>query len=211
VLRGLGPSLVCVHSSWGVVEQRFDITGLPLKVPRNRLHASGPLLQRATDRSKAGDIVDWSEEEFHAFPPLGRSSTVAALLRHNQPTHFRDVDCQRERIWPTASVWRQADHRIRQSWPTGVNLRPHEREATAGFAQAAVSEASVHTGRMSPRGTRRPPDKRASQSLFTRPPNQRDMFTATGFLEPGADLLVSGMPKERMERGPQSASLPALE
>ncbi len=140
------PSLVCVHPRGASSEQRFDITGLPLKVHTNRLARFQAHYSTRHDRSKAGDIVDWSEEEFRALPPLETIIKVAdsapgtttntlpvTLIASANELGLLQVSCV------------SADHRIRQSWPLEFNLRPHERDSHSGLRSAAVSEASVHT------------------------------------------------------------------
>jgi hypothetical protein len=98
------------------------------------------------DRNKAGDIVDWCEEEFHALPPLETIIKVAdtapgtttntlpvTLISSANELGLLQVSCV------------SADHRIRQSWPLEFNLRPHERDSNSALRSATVSKASVHT------------------------------------------------------------------
>jgi len=75
LLRGLGPRL-SVFTLVASSEQRRH-HGLPLKVHTNRLARFQAHYSTRHDRSKAGDIVDWSEEEFHALPPLETIIKVA--------------------------------------------------------------------------------------------------------------------------------------
>jgi DNA-K related protein len=202
-------SLVCVLPRGASSEQRFDITGLPLKMHTNRLARFQAYYSTRHNRSKAGDIVDWSKEEFHALPPLETIITVpdsapgtttdtlpVTLIASANELGLLQVSCV------------SADHRIRQSWPLEFNLRPLEGDSHSELRSVAVSKASVHA---EPNVTAEALEAARTriQSLFTRSPNQRDMPTATRLLRNLEQIL--GMPKSEWNAALVRSLWPALE
>jgi len=142
--QSAGRSLVCVLPRGASSEQRFDITGLPLEVHTNHLARFQAYYSTRDDGSKAGDIVDWSEQEFNALPPLVTIIKVA----DSAP----DTTTNTLPVTLTASANQlgllqvscvSADDRIRQSWPLEFDLRPQEQDSQTALRSAAVPSASV--------------------------------------------------------------------
>ena len=203
------PSLMCVLPRGASSEQRFEITGLPLKLHTNRLARFQGYYSTRHDKSKAGDIVDWCEEEFHALPPLETIIKVAdsapgtttdtlpvTLIASANELGLLQVSCV------------SADHRIRQSWPLEFNLRPHERDSNSALRSTTVSKSSVH---FEPNVTAEALETARTriQSLFTRSPNKRDKLTATRVLRDLEQIL--GMPKSEWNAALVRSLWPALE
>ena len=203
------PSLVCVLPRGASSEQRFDITSLPLEVHTNRLARFRAYYSTRQDRSKAGDIVDWREAEFHALPPLETIITVAdsdtgtittslpvTLTASANALGLLEVSCV------------SADPRIRQSWRLEFNLRPHEQDGPGAHRAAAVSKASVH---IDPNVTAEALEaaRMRIQRLFTRTRNQRDVLTATRVLRNLEQILE--MPKSQWNAGLVRSLWPSLE
>jgi molecular chaperone DnaK (HSP70) len=203
------PSLVCVLPRGASSEQRFDITGLPLEVPTNRLARFQAYYSTRQDRSKAGDIVDWSEADFHALPPLETIITVAdsdtVTITNSLPVTLT-ASANELGLLEVSCV--SADARVRQSWRLEFNLRPHEQDGPGAHRSAAVSKASVH---IEPNVTSEALEaaRMCIQRLFTRTPNKRDVLTATRVLRNLEQIL--GKPKSEWNAGLVRSLWPTLE
>ena len=202
------PALVCVLPRGASPEQRFDITGVPLEVRTNRLARFQAYCSARHDRCKAGDIVDWSEEEFHPLPPLetiinvddlapGRTSDAlpVTLIASANELGLLHVSCV------------SADDRLKQFWPLEFNLRPHEHDGQP-VRSAAVSKvlvpikSNVTTAALEAARSH-------IQHLFARSANQRDLITATRLLRKLEQIL--GMAKIEWNAGLVRSLWPALE
>ena len=202
------PALVCVLPRGASPEQRFDITGVPLEVHTNRLARFQAYCSARHDRCKAGDIVDWSEEEFHPLPPLetiinvvdlapGRTSDTlpVTLIASVNELGLLHVSCV------------SADDRLKQFWPLEFNLRPHEHDGQP-VRSAAVSKvlvpikSNVTTAALEAARSH-------IQHLFARSANQRDLITATRLLRKLEQIL--GMAKSEWNAGLVRSLWPALE
>src|SRR5215472_10004374 len=144
--QSAGRSLVCVLPRGASSEKRFDISGLPLEVHTNRPTRFQAYYSTRDDRSKAGDIVDWSEQQFNALPPLVTIIKVAdsapATTADTLPVTLT-ASANELGIFQVSCV--SADRRVKQSWPLEFYLRPHEQNNPTALRSAAGASASVHT------------------------------------------------------------------
>ncbi len=200
------PSLVCVLPRGASSEERFEITGLPLEVQTNSLARFQAYYSTRDDRSKAGDIADWSEKDHHALPPLetvinvtdsapgiAANTLPVTLIATANELGLLQVSCV------------SADPSIRQCWPLEFNLRPHERDGQNTDKAVAVSvDAKPNVTAQALEAAR----TRIKQS-FDRPSKQREMLTATRLLRNLEQLL--GMPKSEWNAALVRALWPALE
>jgi molecular chaperone DnaK (HSP70) len=207
--QSAGRSLVCVLPRGASSEQRFDITGLPLEVHTNRPTRFQAYYSTRDDRSKAGDIVDWSEREFNALPPL-----VTVIKVADSAT---DITTNTLPVTLTASANElgllqvscvSADERIKQSWPLEFDLRPQEQDSKSALRSAAVSSASIHTEPNVSADALEAARNRI-QALFTRSLKQRETLTAARLLRNLEQIL--GMPKSEWNAALVRALWPALE
>ena len=202
-------SLVCVLPRGASSQQRFDITGLPLEVRTNHPARFQAYSSTRDDGSKAGESVDWNEQEFYALPPL------ATIIKVADPAP--DVSTNTLPVTLTANANElgllqvacvSADDRIRQSWPLEFDLRQHEQDnqsalqlgpAASAAAQIKpnVSADALHAARTRIR------------SWFTRSPRQREALTAARLLRNLEQIL--GMPKSEWNAALVRALWPALE
>ena len=141
-------SLVCVLPRGASSQQRFDITGLPLEVRTNHPARFQAYSSTRDDGSKAGDIVDWNEQEFYALPPLVTIIKVADpapdVSTNTLPVTLT-ANANELGLLQVACV--SADDRIRQSWPLEFDLRQHEQDNQSalqlGPAASAVETAPL--------------------------------------------------------------------
>jgi molecular chaperone DnaK (HSP70) len=200
------PSLVCVLPRGASSDQRFQIAGLPLEVQTNRLARFQAYYSTRDEASKAGEVVDWSEADHHALPPLqtvinitdSAPGTTAdtlpvTLIANANELGLLQVSCV------------SADPSISQSWPLEFNLRPHEQNDQNAFNTAAVSvDAKPNVTAQALEAARA-----RMQHLFNRPSKQREMLTATRLLKNLEQVL--GMPKSEWNAALVRALWPALE
>jgi molecular chaperone DnaK (HSP70) len=172
------PSLVCVLPRGASSEQRFEITGLPLELHTNRLARFRAYYSTRQDRSKAGDIVDWNEADFHAFPALETIITTAdsdtGIIATSLPVTLAASTNELD-LLEVCCV--SADPHISQSWRLEFNLRPQEQDGSGAHRSTAVSKGSVP---VEPNVTMEALDaaRMCIQRSFTRAPNQRGVLTA---------------------------------
>ena len=199
------PSYICVLPRGASSGARFKITGVPLELQVNR-----PARFQAYDSSrhegcKAGDIVDWSEEEFHPLPAL--------------QTVIRTADAESNPSFDTIPVTLLAganelgllqvscvsvDPRVRQSWPLEFSLRRHEHDdqslrlAPASGAVEPNVTATVLAAA-----------KTHVKHRFDRSANQRASITATRLLRELEQII--GMSKSEWNAGVVRSLWPAVE
>lgn len=183
--------------------------GLPLEVHTNQPARFQAYYSTRDDRSKAGDIVDWSEREFNALPPLVTIIKVAdsapGIATNTLPITLT-VSANELGLLQVSCV--SADNRVRQSWPLEFDLRPREQDSQSAVWSAAVSSASVHV-EPNASADRLEAARNRIQSLFTRSVKQRETLTATRLLKNLEQNL--GMPKSEWNAALVRALWPALE
>jgi hypothetical protein len=199
------PALVCVLPRGAFSEQRFDITGVPLEVHTNRRARFQAYCSARHDRCKAGDIVDWSEEEFHSLPPLETIINLADPAPSNTLPVTLVASANDLGLLHVSCV--SADHRIKQSWPLEFNLRPHEHDGQP-LRSAAVSKVLVETKPNVTAGALETARMQIQRS-FAGSANQRDLITATRLLKKLEQIL--GMAKSEWNAGLVRSLWPALE
>jgi molecular chaperone DnaK (HSP70) len=199
------PSYICVLPRRASSGARFEITGLPLELQVNRPARFQAYDSTRHEESKAGDIVDWSEEEFHPLPALqtvirAADAESGAALDTIPVTLVAGVN--ELGLLQVSCV--SADPRVKQSWPLEFSLRRHEhddqslRSAPASDAvepnisAAALAAAKTHAKRW-----------------FGRSTNQRDSITATRLLKSLEQII--GMPKSEWNAGAVRSLWPAIE
>jgi molecular chaperone DnaK (HSP70) len=203
------PTLVCVLSRGASSEQRFEITGLPLEVQMNRPARFQAYYSTRDDRSKAGDVAAWSEQDHHALPPLetviNTRDSAAGTTANTVPVTLI-AGANELGLLQVSCV--SANPSIRQSWPLEFNLRPHEQDGRNAFKTVAVSNASVHT---KPNVTAQALEAARAriQHAFNRPSKQREMLTATRLLRNLEQLLE--IPKSEWNAALVRGLWPALE
>jgi molecular chaperone DnaK (HSP70) len=202
------PSLVCVLPRGASSDQRFEITGLPLELHTNRL-ARFQAYYSTRHGSKAGDIVDWEDADFHALPPLETIITVAdadiGTIAKSLPV---TLTARANELGLLEVFCVSGDPRVRQSWRLEFNLRPGEQDGPSGHRSAAVAKGSVH---IEPNVTKEALEaaRMSIQRSFTRTPDQRGVLTATRVFRNLEQVL--GMAKSEWNAGLVRSLWPALE
>ena len=198
------PSLICVLPRGAPSQQRFEITGLPLEMQTNRLARFQAYSSPRLDRCAAGDIVDWSEEDFHPLPPLEtviRTADSAVGTASNTVPVTLVASANELGLLQVCCV--SADPCVKRSWPLEFNLRPRQDDGQA--RSAAVSRETKPN--IAPQALAAAQSQ--IQRLFARSANKREAITATRVLKKLEEIL--GMPKSEWNAGLVRSLWAALE
>src|SRR5271157_3938652 len=173
-----GPALICVLPLDAAAEQIFEINLPGLELRTDQLVSFQACSSTRHDRCRAGDVLPWDADAFHALPPLQTIIRTA-----------HGVDVGSDRTVPVRLAAKMnalgllqiscvgTDPQSPQSWPLEFNLRPHERGgagAPGAPAQAPVAPNAATEARQAAR------DHIAT--IFTRPP-QKSGLTANAVLK----------------------------
>jgi len=168
-------SLVCILPHGAPSGEVFELSGLDLKLRINRpvrfqIHTS-----TRHGANKAGDVVDFDPELFHALPPLETIATVAQPARGELPRTIPvTLNAKVNELGLLQVSCRSLAPGVRQRWPLEFALRPHESggappaRETAPDRQAEVSaapDALIGAGER-------------IKTAFTQPLAKRDELTA---------------------------------
>lgn len=199
---------MCVLPHGAVPEQRFDITGLPLEVQTNCLARFQAYYSTRDGGSGAGDIIDWSEEDHHALPPLETVVKVTDLAPGATATLPVRLIASANQLGLLQISFVSTDPSIRQSWPLEFNLRPHEPDGQAASKTVAVPDAPV-LANPNVTGQALEAARARIKSSFNSLPNRRETLTATRLLRSLEQIL--GTPKSEWNAALVRTLWPALE
>ncbi len=185
-----GPSLVCVLPRGAAAEETFEIGDLGLELRLNRPVRFQAFSSTRDQGRAAGAVVDWTEEDFQALPPL---ETVARLDRPpggragaRLPVTLR-ARLNELGLLQVACV--SADPTVRRSWPLEFDLRP--RGDGQGDARAPLTATGAPAGaapNVPPAALEAAQERITSQ--FERPLQRRDPLTATRLLKSLEGILA---------------------
>lgn len=131
-------SLVCILPRGAASEQMFELADLDLRLRINRLVRFQIYTSTRHDEKKAGDIVEWAPEEFHALPPLETIATVARPTSGELASTIPvALNAKVNELGLLQVSCRGLAPDIPQSWPLEFNLRPHERGLAAPVPRPA--------------------------------------------------------------------------
>ncbi len=195
-------SLVCILPRGASSGDAFELTGLDLKLRINRPVSFQIHTSTRHGANKAGDVVDFDPEAFHALPPLETIATVAQPARGELPRTIPvALDAKVNELGLLQVSCRSLARGIRQVWPLEFNLRPHEGghpSPAAETASAGQAEASAAPDALGSAGER-------IEAAFTGPLAKRDKLTAARLFQSLEQIhrTLQG----RLERYPRSRSL----
>jgi molecular chaperone DnaK (HSP70) len=188
-----GCSLVCILPQDAAPEETFDIADLALELRVNRPVRFQTYSSTRHGKSRAGDVVDWSEADFHALPPLETVAKVADSPR-GEPGRTLPVTltAKLNELGLLQVSCRSADQDIRQSWPLDFDLRPHEQRDRGALGPAATLAGPVQAEPNVVPAALEAARQRIG-SLFTQPLSKRDKLTAARLVQSLEKTL--GLPK----------------
>ena len=198
------PSLICVLPRGAPSQQRFEITGIPLKMQTNRLARFQAYSSSHLDACTAGEIVDWSEEDFHPLPPLEtviRTAYSAIETTSNTVPVTLVASANELGLLQVCCV--SADPCVKQSWPFEFNLRPRQYDGQPRSATVSretkpnVAPQTLATAQLQ------------IQRLFARSAKKREAITAPRVLKKLEQIF--GMLKSEWNAGLVRSLWAALE
>jgi len=137
------PPLVCVLPQGAAPSQLFEIADLGLKLRTDQLVRFQAYSSIGKSVSRAGDVVSWSEGEFHPLPPL-QTVVRAAELSGPQTAGMMPVGltAQMNALGLLQITCVSANPAVQRSWPLEFNMREHV-QGVAGALGARAREANV--------------------------------------------------------------------
>jgi molecular chaperone DnaK (HSP70) len=186
------PSLVCVLPQGAAPSELFEIADLGIKVRTDQLVRFQAYSSSRSSKSRAGDILQWSEDDFHALPALqtivrtaepSRSETSGSLpvrlVARMNALGLLQVSCV------------SADPGSQQSWPLEFNVRPHDQDGAgapggAGSARAAAVQIEPNAAADALETARK-----QIGIVFAHPAGKRDKVTAGTILKSLERILGS--------------------
>ena len=205
------PPLVCVLPQGAAPSQLFEIADLGLKLRTDQLVRFQAYSSTRKSVSRAGDIVSWSEGEFHPLPPLQTIVRTAELSGPEAGGMLPvGLTARMNALGLLQISCVSADPAVQQSWPLEFNMREHvqgvagapgagrAREANAPIEPNASADA-LETAR------------RQIGIVFTQPANnsKKNKITAATILKGVERILAS--PRSEWNGPLLRALWPALE
>ena len=120
------PPLVCVLPQGAAPSQLFEIADLGLKLRTDQLVRFQAYSSTRKSVSRAGDIVSWSEGEFHPLPPLQTIVRTAELSGPEAGGMLPvGLTARMNALGLLQISCVSADPAVQQSWPLEFNMREH--------------------------------------------------------------------------------------
>jgi molecular chaperone DnaK (HSP70) len=185
------PSLVCVLPQGAAPSELFEIADLGLKVRTDQLVRFRAYSSSRFSSSRAGDILMWREDDFHALPPL------QTIIRTAQPSRLGTSGSLPVRLVARMNALGllqiscvSADPGNQKSWPLEFNMRPHDPEGAG--APGSAREATVQ---IEPNAAADALETARKQIgiVFAHPAGKRDKVTAGTILKSVERIL--GLPR----------------
>jgi hypothetical protein len=178
-----GRPLICILPHGAAAGELIELSDLDLHLRVNTPVRFQVYTSTRHEETKAGDVVELAQEEFHALPPLetvatapqaaGGDSTIPVVLNAKiNELGLLQLSC------------RSLDAQIRQSWPLEFNLRPQERGAAPVTPLAAETQADPDV----PPAALAEAEKRI-RAAFTEPLGKREKLTAPRVIESLEQIL----------------------
>ncbi len=177
--QAVPPALVCVLPRNAPPERTFEIDLPGLEVRTDQMVSFQACSSTRHGRCRAGDVLPWDAEAFHALPPL---QTIIRTGSGNHVGPGRTVPVRLAAKMNALGLLQiscvSADPLTPRSWPLELNLRPHEhnRDAAPGTLATAPIQPNATTE-----------TQQAARDLltttFARPAAKTDRLTASGILK----------------------------
>jgi molecular chaperone DnaK (HSP70) len=141
--RTARPPLLCVLPQGAAPSQIIEIADLGLKLRTGQLVRFQAYSSTRKSTSRAGDLVSWSEGEFHPLPPL---QTIVKKAEPSGPEVGEmlpvGLTAQMNALGLLHISCVSADPAIQQTWPLEFNMREHV-QGGAGALGAGRAEANA--------------------------------------------------------------------
>jgi DNA-K related protein len=186
------PSLVCVLPQGAAPSELFEIADLGLKVRTDQLVRFRAYSSSRFSSSRAGDILVWCEDDFHALPPL------QTIIRTAQPSRLGTSGSLPVRLVARMNALGllqiscvSADPGNQKSWPLEFNMRPHDPDGAG--APGGAGPACEATVQIEPNAAADALETARKQIgiVFAHPAGKRDKVTAGTILKSVERILGS--------------------
>ena len=187
------PPLVCVLPEGAAPSQLFEITDLGLKLRTDQLVRFQAYSSTRKSISRAGDIVSWSEGEFHPLPPLqtivktaeSSGAEAAGVLAVGLTARMNALG-----LLHISCV--SADPAVQQSWPLEFNMREHI-QGVAGASDARRARQATAPIEPNASADALEAARRQIGIMFAQPPNssKKNKITAASILKDMERILAS--------------------
>jgi hypothetical protein len=138
------PPLVCVLPQGAAPSQLFEITDLGLKLRTDQLVRFQAYSSTRKSVSRAGEIVWWSEDEFHPLPPLQTIVKTAELSGPEAGGMLPvSLTARMNALGLLQISCVSADPAIQRSWPLDFNMREHVQGVARAPAAGRPREAGA--------------------------------------------------------------------
>jgi molecular chaperone DnaK (HSP70) len=138
------PSLVCVLPCGAAPTELFEIDDPALELRTEQLVRFQVYSSSRHGRSRAGDILEWRENDFHALPPL---QTIVRMAEPSHPGASGTVPvrlvAQMNALGLLQISCVSADRASQHSWPLEFNMRPHDQSSAGVPSAGRAREAAV--------------------------------------------------------------------
>ena len=135
--QAAAPALICVLPRNAAAEQAFEINLPGLELRTDQLVSFQACSSTRHDRCRAGDVLPWDADAFHALPPL---ETIIRTAHGADAGPDRTVPVRLAAKMNALGLLQIScvgtDPQTPQSWPLEFNLRPHEHGGAAARGRA---------------------------------------------------------------------------
>jgi len=186
------PTLVCVLPQGAAPSELFEIADLGLEVRTNQLVRFQAHSSIRFSRSRAGDILAWCEDDFHALPPL---QTIVRTAQPSRPETSGSLPvrlvAQMNALGLLQISCVSADPGNQKSWPLEFNTRPHDQDSAgppggAGRAREATVQIEPNAAADALENARK-----QIEIVYTHPAGKREKVTAGTILKSLERILGS--------------------
>jgi hypothetical protein len=203
--------LVCVLPQGALPSELFEIADLGLNLRTDQLVRFQAYSSSRQSGSRAGDIVPWTEGEFHALPPL---QTIVRMAEPSCPETGGILPVHLTARMNALGLLQiscvSADSGIQKSWPLEFNVREHVQGAAGSPGVRHAHQASAP---IEPNAAAQELEMACRQigAVFTQPANnnKKNKVTAATILKSLERIL--GSPKSEWNGPLLRALWPALE
>jgi molecular chaperone DnaK (HSP70) len=174
----VSPALICVLPRNAPADRVFQINVPGLEVRTDTLVSFQAHSSTRHGRCRAGDVLPWDPEAFHALPPL---QTIIRMADGPHPRPSRNLPVRLAAKINALGLLQiscdSMDPAIQESWPLEFNLRPHEHGTVGASGQPASAPVEPNATTEAGRSARE-----RLTTIFSRPPAKTDRLTANAVL-----------------------------
>ena len=175
--------LICILPHGAPAGELIELSNLDLHLRVNTPVRFQVYTSTRHEETKAGDVVELTQEEFHALPPLETVATAPQAARGDSTIPVV-LNARINELGLLQLSCRSLDAQTPQSWPLEFNLRPQERGAAPVAPAARETQAEPDV----PPAALAEAEQRIG-AAFTAPLGKREKLTAPWVIESLEQIL----------------------